>query len=197
MQLKTVLLAACFMIGIGAAGQTDSTLQKTKRKSCSCSFSSINQGGIMRGEAGSYFQFQTINGLRYKTWFAGLGVGVDRYPANGVPVFLDIRKYLLQGLYTPFVYADGGYHFADMNSEKTEWQSIEYTNGVFYDLGLGFRFGFNKKSGLLFSGGYSFKKYEKKQSYLPVGCNFFPCAENSQTYSYRLNRLSLKLGFQF
>jgi hypothetical protein len=197
MQIRTLLLAAFLGICSMAIAQTDSTLQKTKKKTCSCSFSSINQGGIMRGEAGSYFQFQTINGIRYKTWFGGLGVGLDTYPAFGIPVFLDVRKNILDKLYTPFVYAEGGYHFADRNSQEIGWQRIEYTNGLFYDVGLGLKVGFSKKGALLLSGGYSFKKYEKKESYSAGECDFFPCNAGAQTYSYRLNRLSMKIGLQF
>lgn len=196
MRVYTVLMAAFLGMGSMAVAQTD-TLPKTGRKSCSCAFSSINQGGVMQGEAGAYFQFQTINGLRYKSWFAGLGVGLDLYPVNGLPVFLDLRKYILDRQYSPFVYADVGIHFADKNNEETMWQRIEYSNSLYYDVGVGVKIGFMKKAGLLLSGGYSFKKYERKESYRQLDCNFFPCNAGSQRYRYSLSRLSLKLGVQF
>mgnify|MGYP002398949621 CR=1 FL=1 len=197
MQLHMLLMTALLAIGQVALAIGDSTLPKTGRTSCSCAFSSINQGGVMRGEAGSYFQFQTINGIQYKTWFAGLGVGLDLYPADGLPVFLDVRRYFLNGRYNPFVYAEAGIHFADKNNEETNWQRDDYSNDLFYDVGVGIKIGFMKKGSLLLSGGYSFKKYDKKIISIVPGCMVFPCHEGLQVHSYRLNRLSLKLGFQF
>jgi hypothetical protein len=197
MHLKIVLLVTCVWVCGVVVAQTDSTSQKTKKKSCSCSFSSINQAGIMRGEEGAYFQLQTINGMRYKTWFAGLGLGLDRYPVNGIPVFLDIRKYFkVHEEFHPFVYANGGVHIADIHNEETQWQRIDYSNGLYYDVGLGLRLPFNKKTGLLLSGGYSYKKYEKTLRYNVSGCTFFPCYESMERYTYTLNRLSLKIGVQ-
>ena len=50
-------------------------------------FSSQISTGIVEGEQGTSFHIETINGLRYKTWFAGIGAGLDYYyyrfcPAN-------------------------------------------------------------------------------------------------------------------
>lgn len=195
MQLKFVLMAVWVCICSVASAQADNSAKPAKRP-CSCSFSSINQLGLLRGEPGSYFQFQTINGIRYKTWFAGVGAGLDLYPIDGIPVFMDVRKYIFDKVYTPFVYADAGIHFADRNNESSEWQRIEYSNGFYYDAGLGYKIGLNKKSGILLSGGYSYKFVEKRVISTP-DCRFYPCIEVLNRFNYRFNRLSLKLGWQF
>ena len=194
MPIKLVWLIGWIGLCSVANAQTDSTAKPAKR-SCSCSFSSINQVGVLRGEPGSYFQFQTINGIRYKTWFAGIGAGVDFYPVDGIPVFFDIRKYIFDKQFTPFVYAGAGIHFANMNKTENRWQRIEYSNGFYYDVGLGYKVGINKRSGMLLSGGYSFKVVE--QRIYSTTCAFFPCSESKEMYTWHMNRLSLKIGWQF
>jgi hypothetical protein len=195
MPLKLVLLITWMGLCSLANGQTDKPTKPVKR-SCSCSFSSINQVGVLKGEPGSYIQFQTINGIRYKTWFAGIGAGADFYPVDGIPFFFDIRKNILKKQFTPFVYADAGIHFVDKNKTENQWQRSEYTNGFYYDVGLGYKIGVNNKSGLLLSGGYSYKIVEQK-IYSISACGIYPCDQNQNTYTRRLNRLSLKLGWQF
>lgn len=195
MQLKLVWLITWIGICSIATAQTDSTTKPAK-SSCSCAFSSINQVGVLKGEPGSYFLFQTINGISYKSWFAGVGVGADFYPVDGIPVFLDIRKNILKKKNTPFVYADAGIHFADMNKTENSWQRVEYSNGFYYDVGVGYKIGGNKRSGLLLSGGYSRKVVDEKQ-YAITGCSFYPCDDYRNRYTWKLNRWSLKLGWQF
>src|SRR5262245_27408802 len=85
---------------------------RAAKKNCGCSFNSLAQLGILEGEAGTAFQLQTINGIQFKTWSAGIGVGLDYYKYRSIPLFLDLRKYILNKPRTPFLYADGGIHFA-------------------------------------------------------------------------------------
>ena len=80
-------------------------------KDCGCSFSSTTQVGMLEGSSGTSFQFQTINGARYRNWFAGIGIGYDRYRLRSVPLFLDLRWSLFSRPNTPFVYGDVGYNF--------------------------------------------------------------------------------------
>jgi len=197
MSLKLVLLAGWMGLCLVAAAQTDSTNRPAK-KSCSCSFSSINQLGLLRGEGGTFFQFQTINGIRYKTWFAGVGVGMDLYPTDGIHVFIDVRKELFDTRFTPFIYADGGIHIASINDNKTLGQHTKYSNGFYMDAGIGYKIGFRKRGGLLLSGGYSYKIVEESTAYISNNaCGIYPCNEYVNIYTWRLNRLSMKLGWQF
>jgi hypothetical protein len=166
------------------------------KKSCSCSFSSIEQIGILRGPYSSYFQAQTINGIRYKTWFAGVGAGLDYYRYKGVPIFLDVRKHFFKSKFSPFIYADGGIHLARMNNEKSGFSTIKYKNGFYYDVGLGYKLNLANKSGLLLSAGYSYKRvvYRQVFNYCRV-C--YPPTINSYEYSLNMSRLSLEMGWQF
>ena len=79
-----------------------------KTKNCGCAFSSINQIGLLAGEGGEGFQLQTINGLRYKTWMVGAGVGIDGYRFRSIPLFLELRKEFNLKSNAFFIYNDIG-----------------------------------------------------------------------------------------
>lgn len=194
MKRIVILLAGWLSCCSVVMAQADSTT--TKKKGCSCAFSSINLLGVLTANSGEYFQFQTINGLRYKTWFAGIGAGIDMYPTSGIPVFIDLRKNIFSTLNTPFVYVDAGLHFADFHKDKTEWQVTEYNNGLYYDAGVGYKFGLPKRGAVLMSFGYSHKSIKQKISSTQI-CTLYPCYLNTNLYSYQLNRFSIKAGWQF
>jgi hypothetical protein len=167
------------------------------KKGCSCSFSSINQAGVLAGARGAYYQLQSINGIKYKTWFAGVGVGIDNYFRTGIPVFFDVRKNLLKKSATPFLYADVGVHIVrDKNDGVNQWYENQYHNGVYTEAGVGYKFGFYGKARWLISAGYSYK-YVKYQNLYTGGCQTARCYENYYTYRNYLHRYAMKLGFQF
>jgi len=175
--------------------QTENKAQPVKKR-CSCSFSSIEQGGVLRGPYSSYFQAQTINGISYKTWYAGVGAGLDFYRYKGVPIFLDVRKHFSKGKFSPFVYADGGIHLARMNNTKFVSMTTKYNNGFYSDVGFGYKFNFVRRNGLSLSAGYSYKRVVYRQI-----LNYCPSCDrqylNVYQYSFDLNTLSLKMGLQF
>ncbi|WP_315816616.1 hypothetical protein [Paraflavitalea speifideaquila] len=169
----------------------------TVRKSCSCGFSSINQLGIATGENNNSVLLQTINGFRYKTWFAGVGVGYDTYYAKTVPLFLDLRKSLFLKPSTPFLYLDGGVQFmGEKKTDKGSYYTKQYHPGAYYDMGIGYQIGLRNKSAILMSAGYS-QKYLKYHQYTEVVCIMAPCPSYSSHYNFRLNRLAFKIGYQF
>jgi hypothetical protein len=173
-----------------------------KSKNCGCSFSSINQAGLLEGSTGTAFQVQTVNGMRFKNnWFAGVGIGYDRYRIRSIPLFLDLRWTLFNRPNTPFVYGDIGYNFDwPEDRDKTNWWSSDFSGGVYYDAGVGYRIGLGKKHGIVFSGGFSFKKLTEKRS-TRIWCDFPPFCSgdpdvSTETYDFKLSRISLKAGIQ-
>lgn len=166
-------------------------------KGCSCSFSSIVQGGVLHGSRGDYPQFQMVNGIKYKTWFAGIGVGLDYYYRLGFPVFLDVRKYVFDKPSTPFLYVDGGVHLVEQKKEQvSQWNHNRYTNGWYADAGIGYKFGFQGKGRWVVSTGYSYKNITRYYE-VSANCPTSRCYETFNTYKNYLHRLSLKLGLQF
>ncbi len=157
-------------------------------------FHSINQVGILAGSSDATLQLQTINGIKTKTCFAGLGVGLDYYYARSIPVFLDFRKDIFDKAKTPFFYVDGGYHFP-WSSKKDEKRRfiIDAKGGLYYDLGIGYKFPLMKNKNLLFSAGYSYKSFSENINESII-CLALGCTPNIDHYDYRLRRVAIKVG---
>src|SRR5215204_3530440 len=75
-------------------------------------YSSQISTGIVEGEQGTSFHIETINGLRYKTWFGGIGTGLDYYYFLSIPVYLSGAKYLSPRNHSFFIQGDVGLNFA-------------------------------------------------------------------------------------
>ena len=57
-------------------------------------FSSALRAGLLNGEADKAgTEIQIVGGINYKTWFTGLGGGIDYYAnLKSIPLFIDVRK---------------------------------------------------------------------------------------------------------
>ena len=189
--MKSILLlifAVCLSVMVSA---------QQKTASVGWQFHSINNIGLLEGQTGSAFQLQSINGMQYRSWYAGIGLGLDFYRYRTIPLFLDIRKEFGSGVNKFFAYADGGINFCLLtdNQKSMYLTDDHYEAGFYTDLGLGYKIGLGKTNHLLMSIGYSLKKLkESYQSYF-----FYPPdnALNKEQINYSLNRLSLKMGWEF
>ena len=187
---KILLFLLLFICYTGIMGQTGAG----NKKKCSCSFATINQLGVMEGSASSSFLLQSVNGIRYKTWFAGIGAGIDYYYIRGIPLFLDIRKYLNNKATTPFIYADGGFHFGwGRERDSHFYGESDFNVGPYLDAGLGYKVGIGKDNAFIFSAGYSYKSVKETTTYFGA-CGWGGCQELKETYMNYLNRISLKFG---
>jgi hypothetical protein len=194
--MKYFLLFVLLVIGIGFTTSAQETKQEQPaKKGCSCSFSSINQLGILGGSRGVGPLLQSINGIRYKTWFAGMGVGIDVYKRGSFPVFLDVRKAIFNAPATPFIYADAGIHLPDRRIvPENQWYESQYSTGLYSDAGIGYKVGNSKKGGVLVSAGYSYKRVERVYRYKQQICDY--CYPSLNTYTSYLHRISIKVGWQ-
>jgi hypothetical protein len=184
---KYVLILAIFGSFITSRGQQTDKNNKAE-------FQSINMAGLLEGEKGSAFQLQTINGLQYKGWFAGIGIGLDYYRIRSVPVFVDLRKNIGSLSKSFFIYLDGGIHYPWLNDDQKDFNSGIYSQGFYSDVGFGYRITLHSNTSILLSLGYSYKKTEEKVTPI-VACPFYgPCYSSPQQVVYNLNRISFKLG---
>ncbi|MCH5598451.1 hypothetical protein [Niabella ginsengisoli] len=142
---------------------------------------------------------QTIHGTRFKTWFAGIGGGLDAYYQQSLPLFLDIRKNILHQPSTPFVYADGGINFVvePEGQTPTRGSSLKRNPGSYYEIGVGYRVGF-KTTAINFTIGHSYKGYKERQ----YGIRYIPNMELEENVlleakSFHLKRISFKIGLEF
>jgi hypothetical protein len=146
---------------------------------------------------------QTINGANYKSWFAGVGLGLDFYRLRTIPLFADIRKEFGKGNNKVFVYSDIGINFSWVtDQQKTiNVENDKFYNGFYGDWGLGYKVLMNRKNNLLLSLGYSYKKtVETYDPFYGFGLYTYPGSqpENpTQKINYSLNRLSIKVGWEF
>jgi hypothetical protein len=177
---------------------------QTKTPSAQWQFHSINNVGLLEGETGSAFQLQTINGAQYKSWFTGIGLGLDFYRIRSIPLFADIRKDFGKGNNKLFVYADMGINFSwATDQQKTSYmQNDKFSNGFYSDLGLGYRVASGKKNALMLSLGYSYKKTVESydQVYDGPGLIYTLTMQTDgsrEKINYSLNRLALKIGWEF
>ncbi len=155
-------------------------------------FKSILQPGILIGQKNSLpaFQVTTINGLKYKTWFGGIGAGIDYYGGKrSIPLFINLQKDIALKPVTWFLFASAGYNLPWLKEGErlTYMQGYSATAGIFYEAGLGYKF--SRHFG--FSTAYSVKQFKESYTYNCYWCEF--TAPLVDTHTYR--RLSIKFNW--
>src|SRR5437868_5448404 len=162
MLYKIIFISMCLLVATILNAQP---VEKPKENKCSCSFTSINQVGFLAGEGDDSYQFQTVNGLQYKTWTAGAGIGIDGYRYRSIPVLLQLRKEFPVSGNAFFIYNDIGlnYPWVKDSQKSTYYGASNYSHGVYYDGGVGYRWRIKKQS-LLFSSGFTLKKMKEDRS---------------------------------
>jgi hypothetical protein len=192
--MKLLFITAFVFIGITTTAQSKMT------------FSSQNYVGLLEGESGSKFQLQSINGFKYKTWFAGLGTGIDWYFRRSVPLFVSLNKdFLKRGNRNFYVSTSTGINFPwEDDANYNEWgYNVEESNpGLYCEGGFGYKIGIGKrKDALLIQLGYSYKHVsEKAKNRIVYYYSILPGPQPSEytnEFDYHLRRVSLKLGWSF
>lgn len=162
-------------------------------------YSGLVNIGALYGSNKTKVQIQTIHGVAYQTWFAGVGVTIDDYFEQSVPLFLDVRKDILNKPATPFLYIDGGVNLANKKTQN-DWRKTDMDPGLFYEGGAGYKFALNEKLDLNLAIGYSFKGY-KENTYGRATQPTPPYRTDewilSNVDKYSLQRLVMKIGLQF
>lgn len=161
-------------------------------------FRSINNIGVLQGESGAAFQWQSVNGVQYNTWFAGIGAGMDYYKYRGVPLFFDVRKEFGTTTGKIFVYGDLGIHFNALTTKQKEENQYsfvyEFHKGLYTDIGLGYIVPMHA-SGFVVSVGYTYKTLnQSKEDYTPAEYPGPPARSNIR---YTMGRISFKVGLRF
>jgi hypothetical protein len=160
-------------------------------------FSSINTAGLAIGQNGNFGVLQSVNGVRYQKWFAGIGAGIDYHEARSIPLFVDIRSSIAKSDF--FAFADAGYNlpFKNKPDEKVYYYNTYHFFGGFYsELGIGYNLKLSSKNYLLFTSGYSYKELNNKTGVMNP-CLVGPCPMDYSTYRYNFSRILLKAGLAF
>ena len=165
-------------------------------------YGSQNYVGLLEGEYKAAFQLQTIHGVRYQTWYGGLGAGLDYYMFRTIAVFATVNKDLVFNGRTFYISGDVGTNYPWINDNSSTMifggsTSTKFHPGFYWAGGLGYKaFAKNKTDAFIINLGYSFKRI-KQEDKVPGFCSDPPCSVNLERFDYRLNRISMRLGWQF
>ena len=161
-------------------------------------FHSVNAIGLSDGQSGVHLLLQTVNGVAFKNFFSGIGVGADYYQYKSYPLFIDVRGYFGKNNKV-FAYGDLGYNFSGKNKPGKEiyyYTSYRYTSGVYTDIGIGYKMRLTGNSSFLISTGYSYKEINNRVEVVSP-CLVAPCPVDYDNYKYGNGRIVLKAGVDF
>ncbi len=162
-------------------------------------FKSINTIGFSNGESGNFLNLQTINGWQKRSWFGGIGLGLDYYQYKSLTTVITARKYLLKE--NNFgINASGGYNFPIGNLKKIanddSFITQKYKGGMYSGLGVFYEFSFLKKLKAIISPEVNFRFFSKT-SVEELPCLVAPCPQTTSVYKYRFQTFALKAGLVF
>jgi hypothetical protein len=155
-------------------------------------YSNISQAGIIHGGSQESWQIQTINGVGWKDYSLGIGVGYDPYHFKSVALFADLRKKIFDVDRSPFVYLDLGTNLPAKKKQVEPWQTIRYSGGAYADAGLGYSWKMQKGGNFIVSLGYSEKKITERYH-----SAWNPDDQDEFKTVYHFRRLALKIGLSF
>jgi len=160
-------------------------------------FSSQNYIGLLEGEHGSSMQLQTINGVKFKDWFVGLGTGIDWYYRRSIPLFASANIDFLKATKRSFFISGNiGINFPwQTDNYHNEWgyNETKSYSGLYWSAGLGYRIGMGKESdALLIQLAYDYKHVGKGSDYM-----YLVEQNPNDRFDYHLRRLSAKIGWSF
>jgi hypothetical protein len=190
--MKKLLFILSTVATLSASAQKEITWQKPE-------FYSANQAGLLEGAAGSAFLVQTINGFAYKSWAAGLGVGIDKYKERSIPIFIQVSRKISNNKMPFYLYADGGINLLWPQPEESQWQGWHNRNnkgGLYFDGGLQYQYAVSSRQAILVSFGYSEKRYSWHTS-IPAYCIDGSCPAQTNSWYYTCRRIAIKAGWKF
>jgi hypothetical protein len=131
--MKKTFLILLSVIAV-ISGITAQEIKKEKKI-----FSSQISSGIVEGEQNTNFHVEILNGIRYKTWFGGIGTGLDYYYYRSIPVYLSGIKYLSPRNHSFFIQGDVGTNFAWQDEMFNSWNEVshEFKPGLYWNGNFG------------------------------------------------------------
>ncbi len=163
----------------------------------------IPQVALLNGDHTASGQVQIVGGIEKKKLSYGIGAAIDYYKVRTIPVFFDLR-YGLNKTNAVFSYVNIGTDIAwPLENQYTyNWlwsgnSKSSFSNGMFADIGLGYKIQGKKSSRFLVSLGYTMKTITEKRSEI-IFRDFPPyvAETTNRTYQYTFNRLALRVGFR-
>lgn len=164
-------------------------------------FHSTEWLGLSTGQAGGAIILKTVNGVAWRSWFAGLGASVDYYRFRSVPLFVSVSRDIAlgrkDGLY---LYAEGGtnapWYTRPGTGENNAIISSTFHGGAYWGGGIGYlwKLGNQTRQAIVISAGYAEKKLSENQvtasTCAPLDCNM-------ARYEYLNRMFQFMIGFRW
>lgn len=151
--------------------------------------------GVLAGQSGIWPQLQLGLTVQKKRWIAGAGTGIDPYLERTIPLSILLVRNLGSRSSTPFVFAEGLYHWPWR--KEIFFFEYDHRGGFGYEAGVGYRWQLLKKHRVILSAGYSYKPYSKKIDY-SIGQPVLPRPSNSfQQHDAQFRRVAVKAGIEW
>ncbi|HWB24520.1 MAG TPA: hypothetical protein VG738_03525 [Chitinophagaceae bacterium] len=158
----------------------------------------VTQWGWLMGKNEQTNSIETINGVSYKKYNAGIGVAFDNYGYHSLPVFADLRYSLVNGRKNILqVYGDAGLNIP-LHSDYLKYRYPD--NGdvwhqmhiSFYgETGISYAYVLGRKFCLIAGAGYNYKTF-KYSEYTYVG--ELQVTRYTTDYTYHYSKYVLRLG---
>lgn len=195
--MKNILPLFILLVSIPAFSQSGAPAVKKIK------FSSVNQFGLLNGSNGASYDIRTINGISYRNWLVGLGVGIDNYESRSVPVFMSLRKEFSHKINVPFLYADGGLNYTWLSSDQKGIRGGDYSTspGMYLDGGIGMKIPTKNNFAVLLSTGFSYKQTHETIT-REVWITPWPMpggegSDNAEHWNRKYRRIVVRVGLQF
>ncbi len=155
------------------------------------------QWGWLMGEKQHTYSIQTVTGVLYKKWSAGIGVAFDTYGYRSLPVFAD-GAYTLAGNKSPLqVYADAGLNIPLSSKNLPHkypdgdvWNTL---HASFYgELGLRYQIALSRGFCIIPGIGFNYKTFKYTETAY-TGDVTVPTLNSH--YTYRYSKYVLRIGF--
>ena len=187
------IISAALLLTLHSAAQSPAPKEKIH-------FTSNSSLAILVGGSGEGANVQTINGIRYKKWSTGIGIGIDWYGIRSIPLVLDVRRFFTDKKNTGFVYGNAGINFAwddgYYNGYTNGAVEVRYKKAFCGEAGIGYRMQLKNKSALVFSTGFSYKEMGVTQINYQGGV--VPgYTKTTSSYEYYYRRIAVRVGLNF
>ena len=164
-------------------------------------FSSNVNIAWLNGSSQNEIAIQNINGIKYKQWKAGIGVGIDNYGYTTAPLFIDVRKNFGNKRIQPYAYVDIGVSVPLRTKQLPEkWvgssDASKLHTSFYQDAGIGLCFINRKhKQRFFISAGYSYKRFAYDELNRNPLSSYWNPIDIPITYKFNYYRLNMRMGF--
>jgi len=160
----------------------------------------VTQFGWLMGDNQHTCNIETINGITYKKYSAGLGVAFDKYGYESVPVFADLRYNLVTTPKTALqVYSDAGVNLP----LHTDYLPHTYSNGAawhtlhpsFYgEAGISWKASLVQRFSFIAGLGFNYKTFKYTEITYADDSN---STQFDSDYTFHYSKYVLRVGFGF